>query len=195
MHSRDGNEEKGKKLFETWIVFATLPRSYSILLPVQHKVNTSIFNIITHERSRKERTRTTHIFSTVFIRHLDMTNAFPFPDCFHAHVPLRFCTLFSSIPQDSLRRDHIRLCLGQPAVLFLLCTYHPLHPSWILFIHVASLTRTLDRHLQVKAGIHFFESDLDLIAESDTTSSDSAAACGSCRTFSPSYLRQVNIIS
>jgi hypothetical protein len=41
---------------------------------------------------------------------------------------------------------------------------------------------TLNRHLQVKAGIHFFESDLDLIAESDTTLPFFAAACGSCRT-------------
>lgn len=101
-----GMRRKGKA--RHGFVFATLPRSYSILLPVQHNVDASIFNTTTHMRalslslSRTEQTRTTFIISTVFMRHIDLTNAFPFPNPFHTHVPLRFSAHFPLYPTRRL---------------------------------------------------------------------------------------------
>jgi hypothetical protein len=87
----------------------------------------------------------------------------------------------SSTRQSGLRPDSAVPRSADCLVFTLL--FSPTLPSTLdLFIrhHTAPLTTTLDRHFQVKAGIHFFESDLDLIAESDTTSPNSAATHGSC---------------
>jgi hypothetical protein len=75
--------------------------------PAQHR-RLSIFNITTHARSRREQTRTSHIVSTVFIRH------FRYDECFsnfltvsHAHVTLRFLSPFLLYPtrRSVLRPD------------------------------------------------------------------------------------------
>jgi hypothetical protein len=131
LHSHDGNEEKGKKLFKTWNVLATLPRSYSVFLPVQYNVDVSLFNITTHARSRREQTRTTHIISTVFIRHFRHDECFSISRLFfHAHVPLRLLSPFLLYPtrQSVLRPDpavpRSANCLGSILLFYPL----PLHP-------------------------------------------------------------------
>jgi hypothetical protein len=107
----------------------------STLLYVQHHYSRA--------RSRREQTRTTHIFSTVFIRHFRHDECFSnFLTVSHAHVTLRFLSPFLLYPtrRSVLRPDpavpRSANCLGS-TLLFLsppqshsICLFDiTLHPS------------------------------------------------------------------
>jgi hypothetical protein len=103
--------------------------------PAQHR-RLSIFNITTHARSRREQTRTNHIFLTVFIRHFRHDECFSISRLFfHAHVPLRLLSPFLLYPtrQSVLRPDSAvprsANCLG----FTLLFSSPPHSPSICLF--------------------------------------------------------------
>jgi hypothetical protein len=105
--------------------------------PVQRR-RLSIFNITTHARSRREQTRTTHIFSTVFVRYFRLDECFSISRLFfHAHVPLRLLSPFLLYPtrQSVLRPDSAvprsANCLGSTLL------FYPLH------IHPRSVHSTL----------------------------------------------------
>lgn len=105
MHSHDGNEEKGEKLFKTWNVFATLPRSYSVFLPVQYNVDASLYSTSLLTRALAEsRPEQPTSFRPSSYAIFDMTNAFPFPNCFSCT-----CTITSFVPLSPL--SHKAVCL------------------------------------------------------------------------------------
>lgn len=130
MHSHDGNEEKGKSSLRHGLFSSRYHEVTTSSFRSSPTSTPSIFNTTTHARSRREQTRTTRIFST-FIRHLDMTNAFPFPDCFHAPCTIMFLAPFSPL-------SHKTVCVetrtGCALVSRLSCFYSALLiPSICLF--------------------------------------------------------------
>lgn len=119
------------------------------------------------------------------MRHIDLTNAFPFPDPSHTHVPLRF---FAQFPLYSTRRlvglkpagPRSTSCLV--STLLFLSQHSPVH----LTTH-CTFQQDPRSTLSGQGRHTFFESDLGLITESDATPFCCAAVPRSCRTVSKPY--------
>lgn len=146
-------------------------------LPVKPNVDTTIFNITTLHTARllvaKRRLVTIkhHLRpSSRAISTCDATNpVFHFPTLFHAQCTITFFCTFPSTQQGVMLLIRIRLdqIKRLPCYLILLFYHVTTHPLSVYSASQLYMYPSNHRHRQAEVGIHFFESDLGLIAESD----------------------------